>query len=87
MENFNLLLLQTIMCGRSLRQKIRNKWVRAINMKRVEIGIYSPSPVQRVNKHWLSSLCFYVRNERHRSLPGGPELKEPIFLHLFPNAK
>jgi hypothetical protein len=79
----------TIMCGRILRQKIRNMWVHPTNMKRLEFGIYehSPSPVQLVSKHSLSSLSFYVHNDRHRSLTGGPDLKESIFLHSFPNAK
>jgi hypothetical protein len=45
MENFNPLLLHTIMGGRSLSQKRINMRVDPVNMKRMEFGIFRPSAV------------------------------------------
>jgi len=41
MENFNMLVLHTIMWRKMWRLKGRNKWVHPINIKRPEFGIFS----------------------------------------------
>jgi len=41
MENFNLLVLHAIVWRRRWRHKRRNMWVRPINIKRPEFGIFS----------------------------------------------
>jgi len=64
MENFNSLLLHTITCGKSLRQKRRNIWVRPTNTKRLEFGILSPFLEQLVSRRWLCIFCFYVHRGR-----------------------
>jgi hypothetical protein len=41
MENFNMLVLHTIMWRRRWRRKRRNVWVHPINIKRPQFGIFS----------------------------------------------
>jgi len=42
MENFNMLVLHTIMWRRTWCHKRRNMWVYQINIKRPEFGIFLP---------------------------------------------
>ena len=41
MKNFNMLVLHAIVWRRRWRRKRRNMWVRPINIKRPEFGIFS----------------------------------------------
>ena len=41
MKNFNMLVLHAIVWRRTWRRKRRNMWVRQINIKRPEFGIFS----------------------------------------------
>jgi hypothetical protein len=55
MENFNLLLLHTIIWKRKLRRKTWNMMVHQINIKKLEFEICCPSPVKLVPS--VVSLC------------------------------
>ena len=55
MENFNLLVLHTIMLRRRLRWKTWNVWVHPVNMKKLEFGIFSPAAVCSTGSTFNSS--------------------------------